>query len=196
MRKPIAVLLSFALVAALVAPAVALAKGGQGNSGAHGAQSDGSLSTARADRSVSKATRSTAKGEHKTVRASRKAQRSTEKVVRKAERRAAKVAREASRTADAGERVDQTRDAAGLADSVEGTPTVGPGVSQAFSRITTNLEKSAAKVADGRKKQLPPGLVRVWLKFAAWLGVDPSTMPRVPSSVPTSTVEPTATPVP
>ncbi len=70
-------------------------------------------------------------------------------------------------------------------------------MTNAFSHITRNIEKSLAKIAAGTKKQVPPGLLRVWLKFAGWLGVDPSTMPGATntpdSDEPTGTVEPTST---
>ena len=179
MRRPIAALLVFALVAA---PAVAVAQGGQGKGGGRGGQSSVSQSTKQTDREAGKAERFAAKNE-------RKAQRESEKVARKAQRRADKVGREADRPADA----DEATGSSEPARSVEGTRQVGPGVSRAFSRITANLEKSLAKVADGRKKQLPPGLLRVWLKFAGWLGVDPSTIPALPRPIPTAAVQPTST---
>ncbi len=116
-------------------------------------------------------------------KAERKAVRAEAKETRRAENSDRKSARETTRG------IESTR-------SVEATPAV----SNAFSRITSNIEKSLAKIADGRKKQVPPGLIRVWLKFAGWLGVDPSTMPTAPvgpptnpTGEPTSTVEPTGT---
>jgi len=51
-----------------------------------------------------------------------------------------------------------------------------------------------AKVAAGTKKQIPPGLMKVWLKFAAWLGVtDAPPWESVTPEEPTGTVEPTMT---
>ncbi|TDB38181.1 MAG: hypothetical protein D9V44_09115 [Actinobacteria bacterium] len=91
---------------------------------------------------------------------------------------------------------DGTGDAK-LPESDVATDAPGPGVTNAFTRITANIEKALAKIEAGTKLQVPPGLLRVWLKFAGWLGVDPSTMPGTPvippAEEPTSTVEPTAT---
>lgn len=106
---------------------------------------------------------------------------------RKAERTAAKTERKAGRTLES-------------SDTVESSETVSAGRTKSFERITTNLEKALLKIEAGKKSQLPPGLVNVWLKFAAWLNIDPATMPGAtvvpsddPSDEPTDTVEPTAT---
>ncbi len=69
------------------------------------------------------------------------------------------------------------------AESTPASPTAHPGISNAFSHITANLDRMLAMVASGHKKQLPPGLVSVWLKFASWLGVDPSQLPGTPPAV-------------
>jgi hypothetical protein len=91
---------------------------------------------------------------------------------------------------------DGTEDAE-LPESDEATSAPGAGVNNAFTRITANIEKALAKIEAGTKMQVPPGLMRVWLKFAGWLGVDPTTMPGTPvippTEEPTGTVEPTAT---
>lgn len=82
-------------------------------------------------------------------------------------------------------------------ESTEATSTPGAGIGNAFTRITSNIEKALAKIEAGTKTQVPPGLIRVWLKFAGWLGIDASTMPGAesvpPTDEPTGTVEPTPT---
>lgn len=127
----------------------------------------------------------------------------------------AKKAKRAATAATVGAAVttgsDTATETAGASEensATEGSPateTAGPDVSNAFARITANLEKSLAKIAAGKKTQLPPGLVRVWQKFAGWLGVDPANMPGTPTTAPggsvdetgsvtaTTTPEPTAT---
>lgn len=78
--------------------------------------------------------------------------------------------------------------------SVEPSGTPHAGKQNAFERITSNIEKSMAKVAAGTKKQIPPGLMKVWLKFAAWLSVtDAPPWETVTPEEPTGTVEPTTT---
>ncbi len=212
MKKTTIVILVLALAFALAAPGVALA--GQGNGKGKGkAQSKPAAAAKTHERG--------AKGQPASVEESPAvdAGKQAAKADRKAAKVAAKEARKAAKAAAIGAGAlaasDDESGSVEPSESVEGTKAVGPGVSNAFSRITANLEKSLAKIEAGTKKQLPPGLVKVWMKFAGWLGVDPATMPGAsgsvvpphtsePSStveptqtvVPTSTVEPTVTPVP
>jgi len=51
------------------------------------------------------------------------------------------------------------------------------GIANAMSRITGNMQKSLVKITEGKKRQMPPGLTRVWIKFAGLLGIDLTTMP-------------------
>lgn len=45
------------------------------------------------------------------------------------------------------------------------------GIENAFDRISANIAKAEQKVADGTKKQVPPGLLNVYEKFLGWLGL-------------------------
>lgn len=182
MKRGISVLIMVALVATLAVPVAAFAKGPEKAKGYESAVAKG-------------------KPDH-SQKAADKDARKAEKAAAKEERKAEKAASKAARGMEASEIESGSVDASG---STVASVTAGPGVSNAFTRITANLEKSLAKIAAGKKRQLPPGLVRVWLKFASWLGVDPSTMPgndvgvsEEPTSTiePTSTVEPTGTVVP
>lgn len=123
------------------------------------------------------------------------AEKAEDKAAAKAEKRAAKQERKQARSSEAsGAEVPETEEF----DPIE---TGKPGVAGAMVRITSNLERALDKVAAGTKKQLPPGLVKVWNKFAVWLGIDPTTQPGYvapvddssPTTETTSTVEPTAT---
>lgn len=156
MQKIVNTTVAAVLVASLVFPLSASAKGGPGDHGRRAAKQQ----VAIAGKSAAKVSTDTA-----SAKAARKAARRQAKTLAKQERVAAKQAREASRAAEASETT--------AAASESATPNVAP----AFSRIMSNLEKSVSKVLSGTKSQLPPGLVRVWLKFASWLGVDPTTMP-------------------
>jgi hypothetical protein len=198
MRKSIVVLLTAALLAALVVPGIALAKGGPGGQGSGSSQSGASKHKASktsspADHVSRKTAQSAAKSSGMSELHSGKAAGEPRKPAHKVEIAKQRGAREASHSANARDHSDEDLDSNDTSPSVDGTRCVGSGVNTAFSRITANLEKSAAKVAAGRKKQLPPGLVRVWLNFAAWLGVDPSTIPRVPTTETSPTIEPTPT---
>jgi len=184
MNKPISALLAMTMLVALVAPAVAVAKDGQDNSGRGASQSHSS--NPRSLKSPPPTTHAE-KGARALESESVKRARESEKAVHKAAGEAQHAAREASRSANAEVESDSPQESDEISSSTEGTPAVGT----AFSHITTNLERSVAKVVDGRKKQLPPGLVRVWLKFAAWLGVDQTTIPQVPKQTPSTETSPT-----
>ena len=203
MKKPMRTFIAMALAAMLILPTVAFAQGPP-KSGERDRDSGPGVTR---DRDSATAERDSAKAErtqrHQAQKTARKAQldadktarkelRTAEKAARVTERRAEKAAREAGRPDDA----DEPTRSADPTRSIDATRSVGPGVNNAFARITRNLERSLAKMADGSKKQLPPGLVRTWLKFAAWLDVDASTIPGSPGPIPTSTVEPTGTPTP
>ena len=47
------------------------------------------------------------------------------------------------------------------------------GIENAADRIAGNIAKAEKAVADGKKKQVPPGLQKVLEKFLGWLGVTP-----------------------
>lgn len=182
MKKLLTILLATALIGALAAPSVALAKGG--NSHGRNTSSHGKKFAAQASAETTPVTK-----------AERKAAKTAARIQRKAAKVAAKTARKAARpSVEGSESVEPT-------ESVESS--VGAGIPNAFARITSNLEKSLAKIAAGKKAQLPPGLVSVWQKFAGWLGIDLTTQPGFTGSttptatpVPTSTVEPSATVAP
>lgn len=65
-----------------------------------------------------------------------------------------------------------TSDDAGA--SMETTPPMGPGqtkgITNALTRIETTFLRMKADVDSGLRKQLPPGLLRVFEKFFGWLG--------------------------
>lgn len=178
MKWTITRVIALALMAMLMFPVTTPAKGKPDQAGKPAA-----ATKAKGDKAAEKTERA----------ASKEARQQT-----KAERKSAKSAAKAERKSAAGAALEDSAsvDASG---SVEATPSV----SNAFTRITTNLEKSLAKIAAGKKTQLPPGLVRVWMKFASWLGVDPTTMPGTISVTPdpptgetTQTAEPTGTVTP
>lgn len=117
-----------------------------------------------------------------------------------AERKAAHDTAKAARVK--GGAPEESPEAPDTEASVESTGGVGAGIANALSNITRNIEKALAGIADGTRKQVPPGLIRVWQKFAGWLGIDLTTMPGAQPPAggettgtvePTSTVEPTGT---
>ncbi len=200
MKKPILATVSVMLVASLVVPGIAFAQGNGKNQGgaARGKAARVAVASAqqeaRNDKAAEKAAHAQAKAERVAAKAERKAAKAAEKQARKALKPTTKAAA-VSAAAEATEVVGGDDASGSVEPSVEATH--GPGIAVAFSRITSNLEKSLDKMAAGKKKQLPPGLIRVWNKFASWLGVDLTTRPGyVAPSVPTSTVEPTSTVTP
>lgn len=197
MNRPLIVAVSSLLVAALAIPGVAVAKGGPKSD-----RSKGGSSAASAERGKGRpGAESPAPEGGVTAKEARKAEKTAAKEARKAEKAARKEARKAAKSivpeADEVEGVSASEEPSGSSEpsaSVEPSVPTGPGIANAMTRITANLEKSLAKMAAGKKKQLPPGLVRVWMKFAAWLGIDPTTRPGYVAPVePTATVEPTST---
>lgn len=216
-RTHISLAISVFLIAALAAPAMALARGGNGKAdkGASGRKQVASQApTASSDSGTgteAKAGPSGAKDAATAEKAAAKAARKAAKAAARAERKAAKAtglessvsAEGATGSPDGSLEPTPAVETSGSTDAsppVEAEEGDGPGIENALASITRNLEKSLAKIADGKKKQLPPGLVRVWQKFASWLGIDPTTQPGYeappvdPATVePTSTVEPTAT---
>jgi hypothetical protein len=89
-------------------------------------------------------------------------------------------------------------------ESTEGTITMSPGkqkgITNAFTRVHANLVRMQERVEAGLRKQLPPGLLRVFEKLFSWLGDSapeletPWISPESTSTVvPTGTVEPTET---
>lgn len=182
MKKLLATVLAVALIGVLAAPSIALAKGGNGHG--RSGSSHGKKFAAQASSETTPVTKADRKAAKKAARLERKAA----KVAAKAARKAAKPSVEGSESIEPSESVESS---------------VGAGIPNAFSRITSNLEKSLAKIAAGKMTQLPPGLVNVWQKFAGWLGIDLTTQPGFTGSttptatpVPTSTVEPSATVAP
>lgn len=60
-------------------------------------------------------------------------------------------------------------------ESDEASETAGQernGIANALDRIQANIDKAETKVAEGSKKQVPPGLLKVLAKFMGWLGID------------------------
>ena len=169
MRRPIAALLVVTMIAALVVPAVAFANNGRGNSesNSRGSRDKSAVLTHVADKAAARASHKAAQKAAKVARKAAATARSAESRAAWATRKSAAVAARTARKAarEASRSVEPT-------GSLETTRAVGPGVSNAFARITANMEKSIAKMAAGTKKQMPAGLIRVWLKFAGWLGVE------------------------
>ncbi len=52
------------------------------------------------------------------------------------------------------------------------TVRVRAGIENALAHVEANIAKAEAKVADGTKKQVPPGLLKVAAKFMSWLGIE------------------------
>jgi len=205
-KRPMTIVVASMLIAAVAMPGVAAANGNGQGKGAGQRQS----AAAKAQRETAKEARTADLASAEASRAALKAQRRAEKAAAYSAKFAARDAKKAARKVAQDQRkAARALEASGVPGSVaesgsapasagvDATRAVGPGVSNAFVRITGNLEKSVAKVTAGTKKRVPPGLVRVWLKFATWLGIDKATMPVVttvaPPAVPTRTVEPTRT---
>jgi len=77
----------------------------------------------------------------------------------------------APRAPEASDDADTSDDAEA---SAETTPPMGPGqtkgITKALTRIEANFLRMKADVDAGLRKQLPPGLLRVFEKFFGWLG--------------------------
>ena len=208
MKRTPSVLVTCLLLVSLMLPATAFAGKGNGRvSGGRGHQRQAASAAAPHGPSArhGKSAKTNGEAKHRPDRATTKAQKSGigHKGAGSLESTSAIWA------GHKGGRPGKPSDEASGTGSAEVSRTVGPGIANAFARITANLEKSLAKIAAGKKSQLPPGLVGVWMKFAAWLGVDQSLMPgyvppagstddsgSVTSTItpePTGTVEPTAT---
>ena len=208
-RTWVRIALSLVVISALAVPATAFARGGAGHRAAKptakagkGAQAKGAATAAaKKPVKVAKAGGSSAAAKKKAAAAST-APKGKEKAkaakVKKTKPAAAPVAAE-----EPGEAPESSEASKSPWASRDTTPT-------AFLSITKNIEKMMAKVAAGTKKQLPPGLQRVWLKFAGWLGVttpapwlpvvpdpvveQPDSVTPTPRTVdPSPTVEPTPT---
>ncbi len=204
MKRTTAAIVLIVLAASLVLPGAALAKGGSGGTrgksavahekaarGPHG-ETDASAGAEAPEATPTAESPELESDEPgpEAEKSARKAARSAAKVQRKEAREAGQTARKASRSVDASGDVDSQPDS----DEPTGTSP------RAFSSITANIERALEMVAGGSKTRVPPGLLRVWYKFAGWLGVDPSTapapLPGVPVGPPgetTVTVEPTGT---
>lgn len=145
-----------------------------------------------------KAGRETARAARKIEQAAAKQERKANKVAEKAVRKAAKVGTETA--AAAGE----------ATESVEATPAPKlRGIQNALFHIQANIQRAMARVTSGTADAAPSGLLSVFRKFSAWLGidspsipvatVDPSADPAGESTLtvePTMTVEPTTTVAP
>jgi len=147
--------------------------------------------TRKAEKAAAKQAR---KAEKAAAKESRKALKAAAKQTRKAEKAAAKQTRDAEKAAVAGtsDPAKQARKAekaavAGTSDATDPDQAVdvveppvsenATGIANAMSRITGNMQKSLVKITEGKKRQMPPGLTRVWIKFAGLLGIDLTTMP-------------------
>ncbi len=177
MKRSVIFALVTALAVVVAVPAMASAANGHGKSGVNGR----GVASAKSKNAVAPPATSGA--------ASAKALAKQARVTAKAARTQARMSAKSARTAPAS------------VDASATTPTEvrGQGVANAMVHITANIEKALAKIAAGTKTQVPPGLMRVWLKFAGWLGIDPATMPGSPapgSGDSTSTIVPTSTILP
>ena len=194
-RKTMTVALCIAVIAAFALPASAFARGGAGKRpGAprHGASSHGKqVESHRAAKSSRREARKSGKAE-KSPRKRAKAAKSGKVEKSSAKKSSAKKAAATATLAGAmrikRHRAPASEEASGVDEpdeSVEATKPAWSGDSTPtpFARITANIQKSMAKVANGTKKQIPPGLMRVWLKFAGWLGVTSAPPTRTPDPV-------------
>lgn len=101
-----------------------------------------------------------------------------DKEVRKAEKAAAKEAKAQAKAERKAAMAPEADESEATSPSVEGTKTVGRGVTNALARITRNIERRLEKF--GWDEALPAGLMSVWQKFSTWLGNDTSVTPWTP----------------
>ncbi|MDA3935561.1 MAG: hypothetical protein PF636_01665 [Actinomycetota bacterium] len=158
-----------ALIATMALPAAAVAaKGGNGNGGSSG-NSNGN----RNAKSTTEAGIAVAPGQaRKSVDASVEASCALDwQAARKAYRDQSRI-----------ERAQRSSEASGAAKA--------RGRENATERQQANLERAATKMAEGKRKQMPPGLVQTWMRFMGGLGfeVDMADVPGAISA--TDTVEP------
>jgi len=118
------------------------------------------------------------------------------KAAQKAEREAAKTARQAGKTERAAQKAGRKAVSAGKgagaaavasveeSGSVESSASPEPeapakltGIANALSRILASIERAEARVAEGKKSAVPPGLLKVLAKFMGWLGIEPEPEP-------------------
>lgn len=220
MKRTTALLLAIVLATAFALPVSAFAKNGGGSHGrGNASHASGGKAAASAKTSPGRAKHQTAatssvasdaaaqhpgKGAAKARRSATLAEKPTahgRKAAAMATAAAAGIVVPTSEASSTEQPAAESGDASPATGSVDTSGSVGGGVGNAFKHITANLEKALAKVESGSMKQLPPGLVRVWLKFASWLGVDQGLLPGTPAPAPGSSdtsgsVTPTATPQP
>ncbi len=189
-RKYMSIVLCIAVIAAFALPATALARGGAGKKPGAGksAQAPGKKATVQASAK-------TPKGQAKKAAGSGTAVEATGKVAKGQAKKAAKAAAAAS----LGGAMKLKRH--GALASVEASPsdeavppTEATKTKGAWSRDTTptayaSITKNIMKRLE-KGKFVPPGLMRVWSKFTAWLGLaDVATPPWGPVTPPPSMPE-------
>jgi hypothetical protein len=184
-RKYMSIVLCIAVIAAFAVPATALARGGAGKKPVAGksAQAHGKKATTQATVKI-------APGQAKKVAPSAAPAEGTNKVAKGQ----AKKAAAAASLAGAMKLKTHSRLASIAASpstepspSAEATKTKGAWsrdtTPTAYASITKNIMKRLEK-----GKFVPPGLMRVWYKFTAWLGMaDQATPPWEPVLPPPST---------
>lgn len=161
MKKTFSILITAAVSAALLVPAVATAGGPAAKGKGNGASAK--VATQESAPVADKATRKTA----------RKQAKGAVKVERKQAKAAAKIIKApvVSESSDESPSIESS-------PSADATRAVGHGVANALARITRNIERKIAKFGAGAK--LPLGLMNTWFKFSTWLGNDTTMNPWTP----------------
>jgi hypothetical protein len=167
-KRSLALLLGAMLALTLILPGAVLAAGKGGSNVASGRGQ-----TARTTDTPPGVSESLASNGHAAAAQEKKAAKNALKNTRlatKAVRLAAKHSQESSATSPA------------VNASVEGTKSVGPGVSNALQHIVENLTRKFAKFGEA----LPQGLVNVWYRFSTWLERSTDTRPWEPVTATTT----------
>lgn len=190
MKRLLSVLLAALLVAMLLVPAAATAKSANANSKGHASEAPGQVKT-----SDSGAAKSGKKDSADEVG-------SFEGDSDEAETDDAGAGAGAGNGKALGktkEKHVRSREASGAAYSDDESGTVEPkrtGIENALDHIMANIAKANAKVEDGTKKHVPPGLLRVMDKFISWLGLTPEPTEPAPDGADDMSDETSATPDP
>lgn len=186
-RKYMSIVLCIAVIAAFAVPATALARGGAGKKPIAGksAQAHGKKATSQASAKVNKGQAKKAAGSGAAVEAPGKTAKGQAKKAAKAA--AASLAGAMKLKSHSKFASVTTSPSTEPSPSAEATKTKGAWsrdtTPTAYSSITKNIMKRLEK-----GKFVPPGLMRVWYKFTAWLGLaDVATPPWEPVTPPPST---------
>lgn len=170
MRKIVALATLIALVATLIVPTVAVARGGPPAGKGPGFTPPGQAKKAApSEASVAEEADEPAdEAPSPDSKEARKAEKAEGKAAAKAEKAAARSVSEGAELSSLDESATPDPDEA---DEPSDTGKMF-GIANALSRIMANIERAEARVAAGQKSHVPTGLLNVLSKFLGWLGID------------------------